>query len=74
MAWALVAILSIYGVLCLVFAFVEPPASVRSLFPIPSIFVFLPDRVIVPVGRVFVGVCVLGLAAFIAKQFLAAPP
>jgi hypothetical protein len=74
MPWALVAILSVYGLLCLVFAVVEPPASVRSLFPIPSIFVFLPDRFIVPIGRVFVGLCALGLAGFIAKQFLAAPP
>jgi hypothetical protein len=46
---------------------------VRSLFPIPSIFVALPDRLIVPIGRVFVGLCSLGVAAFIAKQFLDAP-
>jgi len=74
MPWAFIAILAIYGLLCVVFAFVEPPAAVRSLFPIPSIFVFLPDRLIVPIGRVFVGLCSLGVAAFIAKSFLAAPP
>ena len=74
MPWVFVAILAVYGLLCLVFAAVEPPASVRSLFPIPSIFVFLPDRTIVPVGRVFVGLSSLGVAAFTAKLFLAAPP
>lgn len=73
MPWVFVAILAVYGLLCLVFAAVEPPRSVRSLFPIPSIFVALPDRLIVPIGRVFVGLCSLGVAAFIAKQFLDAP-
>ena len=71
MPWAFVAILALYGLLCLVFAAVEPPASVRSFFPIPSIFVFLPDRLIIPLGRAFVGLCSLGVAAFIAKSFLA---
>lgn len=74
MPWVFVAILAIYGLLCLVFAFVEPPASARSFFPIPSIFVFLPDRLIVPIGRTFVGLCCLGVGAFIANQFLAPPP
>ena len=74
MPWVLVGILATYGLLCLVFAVVAPPASVRSLFPIPSIFVFLPDRHIVPVGRVFVGLTSLGLAAFMAKIFLDAAP
>jgi hypothetical protein len=74
MPWVLVGILAVYGLLCLVFAVVSPPASVRSLFPIPSIFVFLPDRYIVLVGRVFVGLSVLGVAAFMAKLFLDATP
>ena len=74
MPWVFVAILAVYGLLCLVFAVVAPPASVRSLFPIPSIFVFLPDRYIVPVGRAFVGLSILGVAAFMAKLFLAATP
>jgi hypothetical protein len=74
MPWVLVAILAIYGLLCFVFAAVEPPAAARSWFPIPSIFVFLPDRLLVPVGRVFVGLCSLGMAAFIAKTFFAAGP
>lgn len=74
MPWVLVAILAVYGLLCLVFAAVPPPAAVRSWFPIPSIFVFLPDRLLVPIGRVFVGLCSLGVAVFVAKLFLAAPP
>jgi hypothetical protein len=74
MPWVFVAILAIYGLLCLVFAAVAPPASLRSLFPIPSIFVFLPDRYIVPVGRVFVGLSSLGVAAVMVKLFLAASP
>jgi hypothetical protein len=74
MFWVLVGILALYGLLCLVFAVVAPPASVRSLFPIPSIFVFLPDRYIVPIGRGFVGLSSLGVAAFMAKLFLDASP
>lgn len=74
MPWVLVAILTVYGLLSLVFAVVAPPALARSWFPIPSIFASLPDRYIVPVGRVFVGLSVLGVAAFMAKIFLAAPP
>ena len=74
MPWVLVGILAVYGLFCLVFAVVAPPASVRSLFPIPSIFVSLPDRYIVPVGRVFVGLTLLGVAAFMAKIFLDATP
>ena len=74
MQWVFVAILAVYGLFCLVFAAVQPPAAIRSWFPIPSIFVFLPDRLLVPVGRVFVGLCTLGVAAFITRQFLAASP
>jgi hypothetical protein len=74
MPWVLVAILALYGLCCLLFAVVVPPAGVRSLFPIPSIFVFLPERWMVPIGRVFVGLCSLGVAAFIAQQFLSVPP
>jgi hypothetical protein len=74
MPWVFIAIVATYGLLCLVFAVVRPPPSVNSFFPIPSIFVFLPDRLIVPIGRAFVGLCALGVAAFIAQQFLAAPP
>jgi hypothetical protein len=48
--------LVVYGTFCFVFAFVEPPDAFRSLFRSPRIFVFLPDRLVIPVGRVFVGV------------------
>jgi len=70
MPWVFLALMSVYGVLCLLFAFVEPPAALRSLFRVPGIFVFLPDRWVMPVGRVFVGLTSLGLVAFIAITVL----
>ena len=74
MPWVLIAILVVYGIFSLVFAFVRPPERVQSWFPVPAIFVFLPDRLIVPVGRSFVALCSLGVAGFIVKTFLAAGP
>jgi hypothetical protein len=74
MPWVLIAILAVYGLLSLLFAFVKPPERVQSWFPVPSIFVFLPERWIVPVGRVFVALCSLGMAGFIVKTFREAGP
>ena len=65
MIWTIVVILAVFGVLNLVFAFVPPPMAVKGLFRVPVIFVFLPDRLILPVGRVFNGlICIVGAAAF----------
>jgi hypothetical protein len=65
MPWAIYAFLAIYGILSIVFAFVEPPAFFRSFFRVPSIFVFLPDRWIMPAGRVFVGLVTLGTVGYL---------
>ncbi|MBC7173556.1 MAG: hypothetical protein H5U40_14040 [Polyangiaceae bacterium] len=54
---AFYALMFIYGLLCFIFAFVEPPDAVRGLFKVPAIFVFLPDRWVMPAGRIFVGLC-----------------
>jgi len=54
----------VYGALALLFAFVPPPGLVSGLFKVPRIFIFLPDRWIVPVGRVFMGVTFLGFAGW----------
>jgi len=70
MPWIFLALMSVYGVLCVLFAFVQPPEALRSLFKVPAIFVFLPDRWVMPVGRVFVGLSSLALVAFVAVKVL----
>ncbi len=57
MPWVFFGILAVYGLLSIVFAFIEPPEAISRMFKVPSIFVFLPDRYVMPVGRVFVGIC-----------------
>ena len=54
----------VYGALALLFAFVPPPGLIGGLFKVPRIFIFLPDRWIVPVGRAFMGVAFLGFAGW----------
>jgi hypothetical protein len=71
--WVVVAVMALYGLACLIFAVIEPPAWLGSFFRVPAIFVFLPDRHVVPVGRAFVGLCSLGVAAFLVTRFLAVP-
>ena len=65
--WVFIGIMGAWSVASIVFAFVEPPQSVRSLFKVPAIFVFLPDRWVMPVGRVFAGLCGLGLCAYLLR-------
>jgi hypothetical protein len=67
-------IMTVYGIASLIFAFVEPPSRLGSLFRVPALFVFLPDRWIVPVGRVFIGLGSLGLVAFVAVKVLSVTP
>ena len=52
--------LGLFGVLYWVFAFVQPPEAIRHFFKVPGIFVFLPDRLAMPVGRFLMGVLLLG--------------
>jgi len=57
MPWVFFGIITIYGILSCVFAFVEPPPAISRIFKVPSIFVFLPDKLVMPAGRLFVGIC-----------------
>jgi hypothetical protein len=63
-------ILGAYSILSILFAFVKPPQFLDRIFSVPSIFVFLPEKYVVPVGRVFVGVLGLGLIVFLAIRIL----
>jgi hypothetical protein len=65
MPWAFAAILTIYGLCAIVFAFREPPEALRSLFKVPAIFVFLPDRLVMPAGRLFVGASSLAVVGYL---------
>jgi hypothetical protein len=73
MPWAFVAIMTLYGVLCCVFAFKEPPSALRSFFRVPAIFIFLPDRWVMPVGRLFVGACCFFVAGILVVKVGLAP-
>jgi hypothetical protein len=70
MLWVFVAFVALYGLLSFIFAFVEPPGPLRSSFRVPAIFVFLPDRLVMPAGRVFVGICSLFVAGYLAIKVL----
>jgi hypothetical protein len=52
-------VMGAFGVLYVLFAFVRPPEAVAHFFKVPSIFVFLPDRWVMPVGRFFCGALIL---------------
>jgi hypothetical protein len=72
MLWLVVAFLAVYGLTFLLFAFVEPPGILSHLYKVPAIFVFLPDRWVVPAGRVFLGiVCLVGAVIFAARVAMA---
>jgi len=66
-------IMGLYSVLSIVFAFVNPPSFLNSLFKVPGIFVFMPDRLVIPVGRVFVGLAGMGLIVFLVIRLSAIP-
>lgn len=66
-------VMGLYSVLSIVFAFVKPPSFLNSLFKVPAIFVFLPDNLVVPVGRVFVGLLGIALIVFLVIRLSAIP-
>ena len=53
MIWTVVVILGLWSVFNLLFAFVPPPRMLSGYFRVSPFFVFLPDRLVMPVGRVF---------------------
>ncbi len=65
MAIVLYVVLLGYALLNFMYAFKEPPAALKSFLKIPSIFVFLPNHLVVPVGRIFTGCMTLFLLIFI---------
>jgi len=72
MPWIAVALVGGWGLAYLLFAFVEPPAPIRSWFKVPAIMVFLPERFVVPAGRLFLGVLCLAGAVIFALRMMAA--
>ena len=66
-------IMGLYSVLSIVFAFVNPPSFLDSLFKVPGIFVFLPDSLVMPVGRIFVGLAGIGLIVFLVIRLSGIP-
>lgn len=66
-------VMALYSVLSIVFAFVNPPSFLNSLFKVPGIFVFLPDNLVIPVGRVFVGLAGIGLIVFLVIRLSGIP-
>jgi|WetSurMetagenome_2_1015567.scaffolds.fasta_scaffold14207_4 hypothetical protein len=70
MPWVFIAIMAVYGALCILFAFRKPPEAVEHFFKVPGIFAFLPGRWVMPAGRIFVGLCCFALCAFIVTRFV----
>jgi hypothetical protein len=65
MPWVFIGIMCLYGLLSILFAFIRPPAGLDHFFKVPSIFTFLPDHLVMPVGRVFVGLLCIGVMVFL---------
>lgn len=57
--------MSVYALLNFVYAFKEPPTALRSILKVPGIFIFLPDHLVIPVGRIFMGCVTLFLLVFL---------
>lgn len=70
MIWIFIAFMFAYGLTAILFAFVEPPAALSSFYRVPAIFVFLPDKWIVPAGRIFVGIASLVTTGIVVKAVL----
>lgn len=65
MPWFFLILMGVYGLLSCIFAFVEPPAAISRIFKVPSIFIFLPDHLVMKAGRIFVGLLCIGFAVFL---------
>jgi hypothetical protein len=67
-AWIFIFVMGAWSLLNLLFVFKEPPASVRHFFRVPGIFVFLPEKWVMPAGRLFAGLAGLGLTIFLVYR------
>ena len=65
----LLVVFLVMGALYLLFAFVEPPRAIAHFFQVPAIFVFLPDRLVMPVGRVFAGALMIAAGIYLRARF-----
>lgn len=65
MPWVFFGMMILYGLLSILFAFVRPPAGLDHFFKVPAIFAFLPDHLVMPVGRIFVGLLCIGVMVFL---------
>ncbi|HEV8324172.1 MAG TPA: hypothetical protein VG389_21315 [Myxococcota bacterium] len=68
--WIFIGVMGLWSVLMLLFAFKEPPERMRHFFRVPAIFVFLPEKWVMPVGRLFAGLLGLGFTGFLASRLL----
>ena len=57
-------ILYVVGGLYILFAFKNPPKAIEHFFKIPAIFVFLPEKMQVPAGRIAAGILIIGFTAY----------
>ncbi|KQC13336.1 MAG: hypothetical protein APR63_00790 [Desulfuromonas sp. SDB] len=60
--------LIIYGIMNILSLFVKFPGMLNIIFDtnrIPGIFIFLPEHIRVPVSKVIVGGCAVGLGIFL---------
>ena len=74
MPWLLLGVLAVYGVASIVFVVRRSASHVlSSFFPVPAIFVFLPDRYIRPAGRVFAGLVTICLGVFLFVRLSSDP-
>jgi len=69
-AWIFIAVMGTWSFLNFLFVFKEPPASVRHFFRVPALFVFLPEKWVMPAGRLFAGLAGTGLTIFLAYRLL----
>jgi hypothetical protein len=65
----LFAMFLVMGGLYLLFAFVPPPRAIAHFFRVPAIFVFLPERWVMPVGRFCAGVLMIGVGTFLRVKY-----
>lgn len=72
MPWAFLVFMVVYGLTCILFAFMEPPGFLRTFYRVPAIFVFLPERWVEPAGRIFVGVCAIGVGVYFGVRIMPA--
>lgn len=55
----------VWGMFYWMFAFIGKESGIaNSLFKVPAIFIFLPDRMVLSVGRVLTGALCIGFGVF----------